>query len=177
MMTVKRKPRKQSLANAYSVIAYNVTVDYYENEHESICRRSCGTCKRPINLTVGTLVNENLDVNDKYVAIKIVNLEEQYNVSEEDLWVCPRDALLHVDKSVWPILSAVPSPSERVYLLREGKLLDKLSLIEVGSSVRIVKDGHESQSLAAVVKYKGPIPKKGPGVYFGVEILVWTVFL
>lgn len=160
MMTVKRKPKKQGLSNSYSVVTYNVVAEKMFSDHAYL------------KLLTGTLVNVNVTLDETFVAIKIVNLEKQYHVSEEDIWKCPQDALIHVDKSVWPILSAVPSPIDRVVLLRDSFLLEELAAIKVGSVVNILKDGYENEYLPAVVKYKGPISKKGPGVYFGVEILV-----
>lgn len=163
MMTVKRKPKKQGLSNSYSVVKYNVVAEKMFSDHVPTTY---------LKLLIGTLVNVNVTLDETFVAIKIVNLEKQYHVSEEDIWKCPQDALIHVDKSVWPILYAVPSPVDRVVLLRDSVLLEELAAIKVGSVVNILKDGYENEYLPAVVKYKGPIPKKGPGVYFGVEILV-----
>lgn len=157
-MTANKKPKKPSLSNTYSVVAYDVLVHSLDNRP-----------KTSLELLTGTLVNVNIPLTETFAAIKIVNLEKQYNVSEEELWSCPQHALIHVDKSVWPILSAIPSPVERVTLLSERDLLDQLSQIDVGMLVNVLKD--ESECLTAVVKYKGPIPKKGPGVYFGVELL------
>ncbi|XP_014281710.1 ubiquitin carboxyl-terminal hydrolase CYLD isoform X2 [Halyomorpha halys] len=162
MMTVKRKPKKQGLSNSYSVVKYNVMAE------KMLCDHAPTTY---LKLLTGTLVNVNVTLDETFVAIKIVNLEKQYHVSEEDIWKCERDALIHVDKSVWPILSAIPSPIDRVVLLRDSVLLDELAAVKVGSVVNILKDGYENEYLPAVVKYKGPISKKGPGVYFGVEIL------
>ncbi|KAL1124369.1 hypothetical protein AAG570_000998 [Ranatra chinensis] len=120
---------------------------------------------------IGTLVNVNSTINDKYVAIKIVNHEGQYNLSEEDLWMCPREALIHVDKTVWPLVSPIQSPVERVFLIRETGLCEELASIEVGTLVNVLHGETEEKSSPAVVKYKGPILKKGPGIYFGVELL------
>jgi hypothetical protein len=162
MMTAKRRPKKPSLSNNYCVVAYNFAAKRIPENSSSVNQ----------TLYIGTLVNVNSTIDSKRVAIKIVNHEGQYNVSEEDLWMCPKEALVHVDKTIWPLVSAIQSPVERVFLLRETGLCEELATIEVGTLVNVLHSDNESKSSPAVVKYKGPIIKKGPGIYFGVELLV-----
>ncbi|KAK9510440.1 hypothetical protein O3M35_005228 [Rhynocoris fuscipes] len=158
MMTVKRKPKKTSLSNSYCMSTENIAIKKLPDNGKKIVK----------TLHRATLVNVNEEIDEDHVAIKIVNLDNQYDISEEDLWLCPREVLIHVDKSVWPLICAVPQPTERIFLLRNKELCNEFTKLQVGSIVRVLNDDQYSD---AVIRYIGPVSKKGPGTFFGVELL------
>lgn len=159
-MTVKRKTKKNCLSNSYCMSTESTSIKKLPDNGKKVVK----------TLFKATLVNVNDEIDDDHVAIKIVNLDNQYDVSEEDLWLCPREVLIHVDKSVWLLICAVPQPTERIFLLKNRDLCDEFTKLKVGSTVGALTNN--GQYTEAVVKYIGPVHKKGIGTYFGVELLV-----
>uniref|UniRef100_A0A0A9VZE2 ubiquitinyl hydrolase 1 n=2 Tax=Lygus hesperus TaxID=30085 RepID=A0A0A9VZE2_LYGHE len=122
-----------------------------------------------LTLQVGTLVHEVKRV-DLFAIVKIVDVKRKYNVSEEDLWRCKAKDLIPVDPVCWPYLEAVPSDVEKVALLAQNGLVQQLANLDIGSKVYVI-DVTECTYHEAVIKFKGRIASKGPGYYFGVELL------
>ncbi|BES88977.1 CAP-Gly domain [Nesidiocoris tenuis] len=128
-----------------------------------------------ILLQVGTLVLKVKTLNDcanHQAVVKIVDVKKRYGVRDEDQWICPDKDLIPVDSVVWPYLEAVPSEVERVALLSQGDLVHQLADLGIGSYVFVINDvDYEPKYHKAIVKFKGKIAIKGPGFYFGVELL------
>lgn len=159
--------RRKSLKVFYCVVAENTVVQKCDSNSN----------QDRITLFMGSLVHVNQKISDKVYYVKVVSYEGSlYDEShEKHQWICPADRLLPIDEVVWPLLEAVSSPQERVKILRDKTLCNELCSIKVGSLVHVYCTGGNKLSApeTAVVKYKGPVAKKGPGTYFGVEILVW----
>lgn len=157
--------RKKHSKVFYCVVAENTVVRKYGIK--------CNEC---LTLFVGSLVHVDVKISDTIYCVKVVSYEGLcYDESLEDYqWVCPAERLLPIDEVVWPILQAVSSPQERVAILKDKTLCNELCTIKVGCLVHIYcSDGRKiNPPEIAVVKYKGPVAKKGSGIYFGVEMLV-----
>lgn len=150
----------------------NKKLNYCVVSENYVTQKLNGGPKSTITLILGSLVHVHSSINDTHVAIKVVNYEFSYDTSEENLWLCPISKLLPVNEVLWPLISAVVSPIDRVNILKNIKLCEELSSIEIGSLVLHRRwDGNEPPEIA-VVKYKGAISKLGPGTYFGIELLV-----
>lgn len=166
-MTTRRKPLKVF----YCVVAENTVVQKCDSS----------SSKDRITLLMGNLVLVNHKISDKVYYVKVVIHEgSSYDEScEKHQWICPAERLLPIDEVVWPLLEAVSSPQERVRILMDKGLCNELCSIGVGNLVHVYCKGGNKLSApeTAVVKYKGPVAKKGPGTYFGVEILVWSRIL
>lgn len=132
------------------------------------------------NLRLGTLVSVEHAIKDELVAVRIDNSERLYGPFEEHLWECPMDNIVPFERSLKPFILAISSPSERVEIVLDEDLCQKLFAIDVGSLVYLlpkkVSSGfnkHGSPPVKeAVVKYKGPVHQMGIGIYFGLELLV-----
>lgn len=145
-----------------------------ENTVVRNCDRLNG--KETLTLMKGSLVHVNSKISDEIYTIKVLSCmgstyDETY---EKDTWLCIADRLLPVNEVLWPLLEAISSPFDRVRILKDKALRHELCSIEVGSLVQVYCTGGNKLSApgAAVVRYKGPIAKKGHGTYFGVELLV-----
>lgn len=125
-----------------------------------------------LTLMLGTLVHVHSCIDNDNVAVKVVNCEPAYDtVDENNLWICPASCLLPVNDVLWPLVNAIVSPIERVDLLKQKSLCEQLCTIQVGTLVKFISSDGNKTGEPAVVKYKGPIPKMGPGIYFGIELL------
>lgn len=161
MNTNKKKSSKLKLG--YCVISENY-----------VAKKLKGTGNAShLTLMLGTLVHVHSCIDINNVAIKVVNCESDYDtVDENNLWICSVSCLLPVNNILWPLVNAIVSPIERVNLLKQKSLCEQLCTIQVGTLVKFISsDGNKTEE-PAVVKYRGPIPKVGPGIYFGIELLV-----
>lgn len=162
MNTIKRKSSKFKLG--YCVVSENY-----------VAKKLKGTGNAShLTLMLGTLVHVHSCIDNDNVAVKVVNCESPYDtVDENNLWICPISCLLPVNDILWPLVNAIVSPIERVNLLKQKSLCDQLCTIQVGTLAKLISsdDGNKTGE-PAVVKYRGPIPKMGPGIYFGIELLV-----
>lgn len=155
--------RRKSSKVLYCVLAENTLVKRVDSNQDSL------------TLMMGSLVHVDQKMSSSLYVVKVVRLGSTYDERfEQYQWICPADRLLSVNEILWPLLEAVPSPIDRVSILKDNTLCKELSLIKVGSLVHVYCNGgnklHAPES--AVVKYKGPVAKKGHGTYFGLELLV-----
>uniref|UniRef100_A0A1B6JGQ8 ubiquitinyl hydrolase 1 n=1 Tax=Homalodisca liturata TaxID=320908 RepID=A0A1B6JGQ8_9HEMI len=157
-MTSRRKFVKMS----YCMVAENTVVTKRDGSNDII------------TLFMGSLVHVDHKISDELCVVKVVVCGSSYDETVEQYeWICPFDRLLPVTKVLWPLLEAISSPLERVQILQDEIRCRELCSIEVGSVVNVFCVGgnklHPPES--AVVRYKGPVAKKGHGTYFGVELL------
>lgn len=132
------------------------------------------------NLRLGTLVYVEYAIRDELVAVRIDNSERLYGPFEDHLWECPMSHIVPFNNSLKPYILAISSPTERVELVQDEDLCQKLIAIDVGNLVHLLPKKsptgiscHGSQVYKeAVVKYRGPVHQMGFGTYFGLEILV-----
>ncbi|XP_075212974.1 ubiquitin carboxyl-terminal hydrolase CYLD [Lycorma delicatula] len=158
-MSTRRKSKK--LSESYYVVSENVVAT----------KLSDCIVKVKETLILGTLVHVACSVDELHVGVKVVNYEECCNLNEESVWICPLTKLLPVDKILWPLISAIPSRTERVNILKDRDLCQQLASIEKENLVKFYPSGGNGVGETAVVKYKGPIMKMGRGIYFGIELL------
>ena len=104
----------------------------------------------------------------------LVRVIDKSGILEDEVWSCSDYYLLRLKSVMLLPLLAVVEPSVRVELSENECLICELAAIEVGKKVILfpkTQDSRCSRELA-VVRYIGPIPKMGPGTYYGLEILV-----
>ncbi|XP_014256618.1 ubiquitin carboxyl-terminal hydrolase CYLD isoform X2 [Cimex lectularius] len=156
---------KYNLPNSLHIVKSPVKVLLVSNLSVGI-----GTM-RELWLDTGTLVSVQVQYikSPMDVMIKIVNEDGKYDISENDIWRCSKSALIHVDENLYPFIQSVPSPHEKVHLLSDKSLCEQLANLKLGDRVYVVLEDDTLNN--AVILYKGTIPKKGPGIYFGVELL------
>lgn len=131
------------------------------------------------NLRLGTLVYVEYAIKDELVAVRMDNSEKLYSPIDDHLWECPMANIVPFYNSWKPFILAVSSPTERVELVLDEELCQKLVSIDVGCLVYLLPKksptgayNHGCQPLKeAVVKYRGPVHQMGFGTYFGLEIL------
>ncbi|XP_039278937.1 ubiquitin carboxyl-terminal hydrolase CYLD-like [Nilaparvata lugens] len=128
--------------------------------------------KQQKTLILGSLVYVHGFVDDTHVECKVVSCEEESSgFNEDDVWICPITLLCRVNKDLWPLLQAIPKPTTKVCILKDKELCDELTKITIGSRVFFSDSENFVNSCEAVVKYKGPITRKGLGTFYGIEIL------
>ncbi|RZF37403.1 hypothetical protein LSTR_LSTR011680 [Laodelphax striatellus] len=122
-------------------------------------------------LMIGSLVYVDRIVDESNVECKVVNYDGGSNFNEDDVWICPISLLYHVDKNLWPLLQPITKPTSKVCILQDKELCEELLKITVNSDVYFSDSEDFVSCCKAVVKYKGPIHMKGPGTFYGIEIL------
>lgn len=131
-------------------------------------------------LRLGTLVYIEYVIKDELVAVRMDNSERLHGSFEEHLWECPLANIVPFNKSLKPFILAISSPTERVEVVQNEDLCQKLIAINVGSLVYLLpkksplgaNDLGTQHFKEALVKYRGPVHQMGFGTYFGLEILV-----
>ncbi|XP_066991733.2 ubiquitin carboxyl-terminal hydrolase CYLD [Anabrus simplex] len=94
--------------------------------------------------------------------------------ADEKIWVCHRDNLLFIPPVLWQPFQGISSPFERKYMAEEEELCYDLAQVEQGHRVFLLPEADDAlhlDAVAALVRYKGPVPLLGPGHYYGLEIL------
>lgn len=148
---------------------------YVAAENITVMKVSGSSEKKIQTLMIGSFVKIHSVCDTNLVDVKIIDYDGRYNISEDDVFRCPVTCLIPVDKTLWNLLLPIPSPIEKVELLKSPDLCNELCSIDVGSRVYVLPQniGNKNAltfSPAAVVRYKGPINKFGSGIYFGLEL-------
>lgn len=170
-LVLKMTSRKKSkLDLSYCILSENTVVS------KAMYDRLIDHGMNKLTLLKGSLVHVESKISDEIYTIKVLRFAG--STYDEDIerhkWLCGADRLLPVNEILWPLLEAVSSPIDKVRILKDKSLRNELCSIEVGSMVEVLCTGGNTLRApeTAVVRYKGPISKRGHGTYFGVELLV-----
>lgn len=99
------------------------------------------------------------------------------NPYENRVLQCQSAHLQRIPSDIWPYLIAILDPLERCEFAKRPKLFGSVKQLRVGDIVMVswlAKNRHVTYD--CIIRYVGPVPKIGPGYYFGLELLVKTLY-
>lgn len=104
--------------------------------------------------------------------LQVIIISDQFEftqniIYERDVYLCPSDVLIAMEKNIWNLIAAIPSPEERIRIIKDDRLLSELTSIEEGSIVKVPK-----LSVNGIVTDILSVPRLGPGIFFEVELFV-----
>ncbi|XP_052869371.1 uncharacterized protein LOC128275038 [Anopheles cruzii] len=91
---------------------------------------------------------------------------------ENRIFQCQAAHLQRVPPDIWPYIIAILDPQERCEFAKRPKLFASVTQLNVGDIVLVswlAKNRHVTYD--CITRYIGPVPKIGPGYYFGLELL------
>nr|XP_040232993.2 ubiquitin carboxyl-terminal hydrolase CYLD isoform X1 [Anopheles coluzzii]XP_040232994.2 ubiquitin carboxyl-terminal hydrolase CYLD isoform X1 [Anopheles coluzzii]XP_040232995.2 ubiquitin carboxyl-terminal hydrolase CYLD isoform X1 [Anopheles coluzzii]XP_049464193.1 ubiquitin carboxyl-terminal hydrolase CYLD isoform X1 [Anopheles coluzzii] len=94
------------------------------------------------------------------------------NPYENRVLQCQSAHLQRIPSDIWPYLIAILDPLERCEFAKRPKLFGSVKQLRVGDIVMVswlAKNRHVTYD--CIIRYVGPVPKIGPGYYFGLELL------
>uniref|UniRef100_A0A182Y9X5 ubiquitinyl hydrolase 1 n=1 Tax=Anopheles stephensi TaxID=30069 RepID=A0A182Y9X5_ANOST len=101
-----------------------------------------------------------------------VNSAPPTNPYENRIFQCQAANLQRIPSDIWPYLIAILDPQERCEFAKRPKLFGSVKLLRTGDIVMVswlAKNRHITYD--CIIRYVGPVPKIGPGYYFGLELL------
>lgn len=146
-----------------------------------ICVRDCKIIGFPDgdsikDLPEGTLVEFIVKQDSKQV-IRVFTYENRKIKRETPLYITSGANLQLVEKEMWPFLTAVTNPEERLTLATNQQMMDFVSTkIKINDAVFIKSENTGDDYVKGIVKYIALVPELGSGFYFGVEIPVSIFF-
>ncbi|XP_050076644.1 ubiquitin carboxyl-terminal hydrolase CYLD [Anopheles maculipalpis] len=94
------------------------------------------------------------------------------NPYENRIFQCQAANLQRIPSDIWPYIIAILDPQERCEFAKRPKLFGSVKLLRTGDIVMVswlAKNRHVTYD--CIIRYVGPVPKIGPGYYFGLELL------
>ncbi|XP_053677566.1 uncharacterized protein LOC128727655 [Anopheles nili] len=94
------------------------------------------------------------------------------NHYENRIFQCQAAHLQQVPSDIWPYIIAILDPQERCEFAKKPKLFASVKELCLGGIVQVswlAKNRHVTYD--CIIRYVGPVPKIGPGYYFGLELL------
>uniref|UniRef100_A0A182KCT7 ubiquitinyl hydrolase 1 n=1 Tax=Anopheles christyi TaxID=43041 RepID=A0A182KCT7_9DIPT len=91
---------------------------------------------------------------------------------ENRIFQCQAAHLQRIPSDIWPYIIAILDPLERCEFAKRPKLFGSVKLLRTGDIVMVswlAKNRHITYD--CIIRYVGPVPKIGPGYYFGLELL------
>uniref|UniRef100_A0A182QZA1 ubiquitinyl hydrolase 1 n=1 Tax=Anopheles farauti TaxID=69004 RepID=A0A182QZA1_9DIPT len=98
--------------------------------------------------------------------------EQTSNPYEHRIFQCQAAHLQRVPSDIWPYIIAILDPQERCEFAKRSKLFGSVKQLRTGDIVMVswlAKNRHVTYD--CIIRYVGPVPKIGPGYYFGLELL------
>lgn len=113
----------------------------------------------------------------KVVQIRIYDFYNRNLAFENNLFACAVASLHTIATPLWPFLTAITEPAERVAFFRKNELVAYLLSRQINDLVLVHRDSIPSHSqtpayLTCIIRYIGLVPEVGPGFYLGVEVTV-----
>lgn len=156
----------------------------------AICTRDCdvavlegdlqhhgdiGSTSQLIRLRAGFLakVRDALP-NKKAVTIRIYDFHSTNLIFEHNLFVCSATNLQKIQPEIWPFIVAIIDPGARSDFVRNAEAIAHTLSLKVNDMVLVNGSAFKPNGsyLMSVIRYIGLVSEIGPGVYFGVELLV-----
>uniref|UniRef100_A0A182PAN4 ubiquitinyl hydrolase 1 n=1 Tax=Anopheles epiroticus TaxID=199890 RepID=A0A182PAN4_9DIPT len=91
---------------------------------------------------------------------------------DKRIFQCQASHLQRVPSDIWPYVIAILDPQERCEFAKRPKLFGSVKQLRTGDIVMVswlAKNRHVIYD--CIIRYVGPVPKIGPGYYFGLELL------
>lgn len=178
--TIRKQQQYQQMAAMYAIVVENMKAALLLDSEETI-----------MHLTKGMTV-QVVEVREKHSAIIIRDYHQRNLAFENNVYICKKSGLIMVTADIWPFLTAINDPFERIEIardkpfckyilgLKENVFVDVLGYMFNLSSIqqslmflpeRAPKDKSNSD-YNCIIRYIGNVPEIGPGFYFGLELLV-----
>ncbi|XP_052892717.1 ubiquitin carboxyl-terminal hydrolase CYLD [Anopheles moucheti] len=96
----------------------------------------------------------------------------QTNTYENRIFQCQAANLQRIPSDIWPYIIAILDPQERCEFAKRPKVFGSVKQLRTGDIVMVswlAKNRHVTYD--CIIRYVGPVPKIGPGYYFGLELL------
>uniref|UniRef100_A0A182WHB6 ubiquitinyl hydrolase 1 n=1 Tax=Anopheles minimus TaxID=112268 RepID=A0A182WHB6_9DIPT len=96
----------------------------------------------------------------------------QANPYENRIFQCQAANLQRIPSDIWPYIIAILDPQDRCEFAKRPKVFGSVKQLRTGDIVMVswlAKNRHVTYD--CIIRYVGPVPKIGPGYYFGLELL------
>ncbi|XP_050084836.1 uncharacterized protein LOC126570840 isoform X2 [Anopheles aquasalis] len=91
---------------------------------------------------------------------------------ENRIYQCQVAHLQRVPADIWPFIIAILDPQERCEFAKRPKLFASVKQLRTGDIVLVNwLAKNRNVTYDCIIRYIGPVPKIGPGYYFGLELL------
>ncbi|KAJ8866117.1 hypothetical protein PR048_033641 [Dryococelus australis] len=120
----------------------------------------------------GTIVeNVHVEIDENFAVVRIVSEDEEERNGKSRVWLCRRAELRRVKCRLAGALEAAP-PHARLAVVENKFATDQLLKLNIGEMVNYYLQESSGEPELSLLNYKGPVPEIGPGIYFGLELLV-----